>query len=155
MKKINCWEYKRCGRGPNEKNDCPASRDETLNGVHGGTNAGRACWVVAGTGADTVSGTYALATRDCLRCGFFRLVESEQQGSEAGFSATKLGMLKILGNGKEGHESDQSAAVSLDMSLRQEFSAEVNKIITGNNGESRELAEEFAKEVERLSQKKD
>lgn len=155
MKKMNCWEYKRCGRGPNGKNDCPTGRDETLNGVHGGINAGRACWVVAGTGADAVSGSYALSLRDCLRCGFFRLVESDQQGSEAGFSATKLGMLKMLGNGKAAHQSDRAAAGDVDMSLRREFSAEVNKITTGSNGESRELAEEFAREVERLSREKE
>ncbi|MDH4164450.1 MAG: hypothetical protein OEW15_17440 [Nitrospirota bacterium] len=28
---------------------CPAAAEEALDGVHDGTNAGRSCWVVAGT----------------------------------------------------------------------------------------------------------
>lgn len=52
MKKINCWEFKKCGResGGAHAYDfgvCPAATEKRLNGTHGGKNAGRACWVVA------------------------------------------------------------------------------------------------------------
>ena len=50
----NCWEALDCGRQrggryAEELGMCPASQEVRLDGVHGGMNAGRACWVVAGT----------------------------------------------------------------------------------------------------------
>ena len=48
--KTNCWEFKNCGRDLNgtradELDICPVSAEIRLDGVHGGKNAGRACWV--------------------------------------------------------------------------------------------------------------
>lgn len=43
-KKLNCWEKKNC-----DKLDCPARSETKLDGIHGGKNGGRACWVIAGT----------------------------------------------------------------------------------------------------------
>jgi hypothetical protein len=153
MKKQNCWEFKRCGRGPDGKKDCPAAQEIALNGIHGGVNAGRACWASAGTvGTTAASGTFAIALRDCLRCDFFRLVKAEEGGSEAGFSATKLGMLKIL---QEIKSSPSTPATSgngpINTRLRDEFVQEVNKIMSKNNNVEHGLQEEFAREVERLS----
>ncbi len=53
-RKLNCWEFKKCGRqpqGPHVKDQglCPASLEEGLDGVHDGVNAGRACWVITGS----------------------------------------------------------------------------------------------------------
>lgn len=53
MKK-NCWEVKNCGREVNGAKSidlgvCIAVTESRLNGVHDGQNAGRSCWVVAGT----------------------------------------------------------------------------------------------------------
>ena len=53
-KKINCWEYKKCGReaGGAHVHDlgvCPVTEEKRLDGAHEGVNAGRACWVVAGS----------------------------------------------------------------------------------------------------------
>jgi hypothetical protein len=63
--KLNCWEFKKCGRQPGGENIeklglCPATTEARLDGVHNGNNAGRACWVVSGTlcGGE-VQGTYA------------------------------------------------------------------------------------------------
>ena len=52
MKKVNCWEFKRCERTPGGKKEeelgvCPVTMEKRLDDVHGGLNAGRACWVVA------------------------------------------------------------------------------------------------------------
>ena len=52
-KKVNCWEYNKCGREPGGENVqtlgvCPAVTDETYNGFNSGTNSGRFCWYVAG-----------------------------------------------------------------------------------------------------------
>jgi len=54
MKRVNCWEFKKCGRelAGDKAADlgiCPASMNTTLDGVHSGICAGRACWAVAGT----------------------------------------------------------------------------------------------------------
>jgi len=54
MGKLNCWEFKKCGRQPEGVHEhnlgtCPAPLERMLDGVHGGKNAGRACWVLAGT----------------------------------------------------------------------------------------------------------
>ncbi len=156
MNKQNCWEFKRCGRGPAGKNDCPAAKDRMFNGVHGGVNAGRACWMAAGTSGDAPpSGTYAVVLRDCLRCDFFRLVQADEQGSETGFSATKLGMLKNLPGKKPAQKTaTTSGGGPIDPHLREEFAQEVNKVMSGKKDTAKELIEEFAKEVERLSSQK-
>lgn len=54
MKKRNCWKFKNCGQEPGVKNahelgECPATTEKRLNGTFEGENAGRACWIVAGT----------------------------------------------------------------------------------------------------------
>ena len=54
MTKKNCWEIMKCGRQPGGANAdklgvCPAAGETRMDGVHGGSNAGRCCWVVAGT----------------------------------------------------------------------------------------------------------
>lgn len=84
MKK-NCWEFMGCGRellGKNVKElgICPAATDARLNGVHGGENAGRACWAVAGTFCGgIVQGTYAKKYENCTICDFFKSVIAEEK----------------------------------------------------------------------------
>ncbi len=102
MAKTNCWEHKKCEREPGgrlsgERGICPASAHQILNGIHGGKNAGRACWAVAGTfcGGEA-QGTEAQKQRSCWNCDFFQLVKGEEEKSEQGFSATMLGMKKVL-----------------------------------------------------------
>ncbi|PIS38274.1 MAG: hypothetical protein CO150_03615 [Nitrospirae bacterium CG_4_9_14_3_um_filter_53_35] len=83
MKK-NCWEYMKCDRGPDEGKAetlglCPAANEVRLNGVHGGMNAGRACWVVPGTCCDDF-GTHDAGTvfKTCTDCDFYKLVKQEE-----------------------------------------------------------------------------
>ncbi len=84
MKKLNCWEFRKCGREPGgahakDQGVCPAATDERLNGTYDGTNAGRACWVIAGTMCEGVpQGTYAQKLGDCGRCEFYSLVKKEE-----------------------------------------------------------------------------
>ncbi len=65
MKKLNCWEFTKCGREPggireHELGTCPVPGEKRLDDVHGGVNAGRACWVGAGTLCDgKVQGSFA------------------------------------------------------------------------------------------------
>ena len=68
MKKLNCWEIKKCGRevGGNRTDDigaCPAASDISSNSINSGKNAGRICWAVAGTFCGgRVQGDFALKT---------------------------------------------------------------------------------------------
>ena len=99
MKKLNCWEAKKCGRtkgGEHEKDlgICPVSIENRLDGVHGGQNAGRACWVVAGTlCGGNVQGTFAAKYDTCDKCEFYQAVRKEE-GTKYVFSISLLSKLK-------------------------------------------------------------
>jgi hypothetical protein len=98
MVKLNCWEHKCCGREPggrkaDELGICPATTRNDFDGIHDGDNAGRACWVVAGSlCGGRVQGTYALHLGNCRNCDFMVLVKKEEEVSLLGFSHTRLGM---------------------------------------------------------------
>jgi hypothetical protein len=83
-KKLNCWEYKKCGREPggareSELGLCPATIETRLNGVHGGYNAGRACWVVDGTMCDDkIGGTFTQKYEKCSICDFHIQVRRDE-----------------------------------------------------------------------------
>ena len=82
--KRNCWEFKKCGREPGgahvaEFGVCPAAVEPKLDDVHGGKNAGRACWVVAGTLCKgQVQGTFAAKFGACETCEFYLAVREEE-----------------------------------------------------------------------------
>ena len=99
MHRKNCWEFKSCGREPGgnkagELGVCAAAMKEKLGGVHGGKNAGRSCWVVAGTlCGGTVQGTFAQKFATCEVCDFYLTVRRDET---PGFvlSATLLSKLR-------------------------------------------------------------
>ena len=101
--KQNCWEIKQCGREPagsrvSELGICPAATESRLDSVHGGMNAGRACWVVAGTLCKgEVQGTFAKKFENCERCDFYHQVR-EEEFPQFVFSSVLLSKLK---NGDE------------------------------------------------------
>ncbi len=102
MKRLNCWEYKKCGRQPGgckseELGICPVTTLQTLHGVHGGENAGRACWAIAGSlCGGKIQGTFAQKLHNCWRCEFMNLVKKEEEPGLLGFSYSRLGMEKSL-----------------------------------------------------------
>ena len=79
----NCWEFMRCGREPggcraDDLGICIAAVDSRLDGINGGTNAGRCCWLVAGTFCDDqVQGTFADKHDGCEHCDFYQKVQAE------------------------------------------------------------------------------
>lgn len=95
----NCWQFKNCGRepgGPNTKafGVCPAATENRLDAVHGGKNAGRACWVVAGTLCQgETQGTFAMKFGACEACDFYLAVR-EEEFPEFQFSSSLLGKLR-------------------------------------------------------------
>ncbi len=100
--KTNCWDFKKCGRiagGPHE-NDlgvCPVAVYTALDGMHGGKNAGRACWAVAGSlCGGKVQGNEEQKRTACWECDFLHLVRKEEETTPSGFSHTRLGMDRVL-----------------------------------------------------------
>ncbi len=79
-KKVNCWEYFKCGREPGgakcgERGICGVAGAFELEGVNRGTAGGRVCWAVTESGS-------AEARADkfcrCIGCVFFRRVVAEE-----------------------------------------------------------------------------
>lgn len=115
--KLNCWEFKKCGRQPGghkaeELGICPATTHEALDNAHAGKNAGRACWVVAGSlCGGKIQGTYAQKLVNCWRCEFMNKVKSEEEPTAFGFSHTRLGMEKTIEKQKHTQSSSPQRAV--------------------------------------------
>ena len=71
-KKLNCWEYWRCGREPNGINvsklgKCSVPVSKEYDGVNNGKNAGRCCWKVAGTNSPSIDkGVIAQQITNCI-----------------------------------------------------------------------------------------
>jgi hypothetical protein len=86
MEKLNCWEFRKCGMepgGPNSESGgvCPATTQERLDGTNGGKNAGRACWVVAGTMCNgELQGAFDQKHKYCSDCEFYQVVKQEEGG---------------------------------------------------------------------------
>ncbi len=84
MVKVNCWQFKKCGRqqdGANaaELGVCPAAIEEAVEGVNCGKKGGRACWALAGTlCGGKVQGTFASKITNCMHCDFYQLVRNEE-----------------------------------------------------------------------------
>jgi len=82
--KKNCWEYRDCGRELGGRNAyelgvCPASTYIWFDGCHGGHNAGRVCWIVAGTMCNgEVWGNFSEKHKNCGKCGFYNQVKDEE-----------------------------------------------------------------------------
>lgn len=104
--KINCWEYKKCGREPGGRNAdkdcvCPAAAENAFNTFNNGINAGRSCWLVAGTFCDDeIMGTFAEKIDTCKNCSFYKKVQEEEhsfdtvEGNISLYAATHIGYVK-------------------------------------------------------------
>lgn len=104
--KMNCWQYKDCGRQPGgskaeKEGVCPAAVENTLHMFNNGLKGGRACWLVAGTFCDQkISGTFAEKIDTCKNCGFYKMVQDEEhsfKSTEDNFSfyaATHVGLVR-------------------------------------------------------------
>ncbi len=99
VNKLNCWQIQKCGREPGgerveELGVCPASIDSASDGVNGGQNGGRLCWIIAGTFSNhEVCGEYAKHISTCTSCEVFKRVKKEE-GEE--FSISNLNLRSSL-----------------------------------------------------------
>lgn len=84
MAKLNCWEFKKCGREEGgakagELGVCPAASLTCIDGTNRGKNGGRACWAIAGTlCGGKVQGTFADKHMNCMECDFFEIVALDE-----------------------------------------------------------------------------
>ncbi len=85
-KKINCWEYMRCGRElegekVSEFGICPAATNKDADGVNGGVNGGRMCWAIVGTYSFNRNDKDSFLHRNffCFDCKFHRKVIAEEK----------------------------------------------------------------------------
>jgi hypothetical protein len=77
--RLNCWEFKQCGRELGGKNAaaegvCLAAAAQHADSIHGGKNGGRCCWVTARTLFTNVA-----QFDTCRRCDFYESVRREEQ----------------------------------------------------------------------------
>lgn len=84
MRRVNCWEHKRCGREPggacvDDLGVCPAATEQRTDGLNHGENGGRVCWGIVGTlCGGVVQGSFARKLGDCWKCEFYvRVMEEE------------------------------------------------------------------------------
>jgi len=84
MRKINCWEFNKCGREAGGVNSeklgiCPAALTAEADGSNRGCNGGRVCWVLAGTMCKgEIQGTFAEKLKSCIQCEFYKKVREEE-----------------------------------------------------------------------------
>lgn len=82
--KINCWDFKNCARNGHDKCAkeavvCPAFSETVLNGINGGKNGGRSCWLIPGTVCGSrIQRSFAARSLVCRFCNFKRFVLSEE-----------------------------------------------------------------------------
>ncbi len=83
--KKNCWEYYKCGKlaesnHGKEFGGCPAYREIQLNGIHGGKNGGRVCWIISGTKCGgRIKRTFIPKSMVCKFCDFKKIVIHEER----------------------------------------------------------------------------
>ncbi len=105
-RKLNCWEYKKCGREPggskaDQDGVCPAAIQKTFDTFNHGINAGRICWLVAGTFCDgQLSGTFAEKIDTCRNCDFYKKIQADEHSFSIKedninlYAATHIGLVR-------------------------------------------------------------
>ena len=100
-KKLNCWDIKKCctetGSRGNGNNLCPVKKEFIANGLNGGINGGRICWVIMD------SQCKKKAQSACFQCEF-RYKVMVDEGLLNNCNATGM-YLNSLGNNKSPNTS--------------------------------------------------
>jgi hypothetical protein len=83
MEKLNCWQFKNCGRErgglfAEQLGECPVATALKYDGQNGGQGAGRVCWLV-GKGCSAGRSTRNCQDHGCHTCDFYRRVLFEEE----------------------------------------------------------------------------
>ena len=82
--RMNCWEYMASGRhrdgsGKEGCSQCPVPQMTNYDGINGGRNGGRACWIITGTLGDRdVQMTFSHKLATCLKCNVYIAIKEEE-----------------------------------------------------------------------------
>ena len=92
--KLNCWEFKNCGREPggvlaNQLGICPVAVLMKHDGDNGGRAAGRVCWNVP-VAEDHGPMLKSCADKACMLCSFYKRVQFEEQTPKKGHRSLTL-----------------------------------------------------------------
>ena len=85
MIRLNCWQYRRCGREPGGENVselgiCNAALPSKNDLVNHGKNSGRICWTIADTKCDGEPTCKILDDiNTCLTCEFLKYVTQQER----------------------------------------------------------------------------
>ncbi|NOY69459.1 MAG: serine/threonine-protein phosphatase [Deltaproteobacteria bacterium] len=100
----------KCGRGPGGGKTagseiCPAAVDTTFDGFNRGTNAGRSCWLVAGTFCnEVVMGTFAKKRESCKECDFYEQVHAETGTTDVEIASIDISAFTHIGRVRKTNE---------------------------------------------------
>jgi hypothetical protein len=84
MSKLNCWEFKKCGREPggpkvSELGVCPVPLEHRTDSINGGKNGGRSCWAISNSlCGNKVQGNYLDKLTNCMACQFYKHMVREE-----------------------------------------------------------------------------
>ncbi len=98
LKKLNCWEYKQCGREVSGSQSvdlgvCPAALEVRNKGMHNGKNGGRSCWIISGTLCNgETQGSFATKITSCIECDFYQLVAEEEKEAFESIAQTLMSL---------------------------------------------------------------
>ncbi|MCI5208169.1 MAG: hypothetical protein D3910_05130 [Candidatus Electrothrix sp. ATG2] len=87
--KLNCWEFKKCGREPGGKNItvfgvCPIPVEIGFNSVNNGKNGGRSCWIIRESACEPVMRKCCVQEiKECRLCDFYRFINKEKKTATA------------------------------------------------------------------------
>ncbi len=81
-KKLNCWEFKNCGREQggllaDTLGECPVSTSMKFDGLNNGVGAGRACWLIPNSAC--AKNRLNNTGRSCFDCPFYKRVKFEEE----------------------------------------------------------------------------
>ncbi|MCI5120779.1 MAG: hypothetical protein D3908_06235 [Candidatus Electrothrix sp. AUS4] len=78
---LNCWEVKKCGREPDGEKVpiygvCPIATTTSLDGVNGGKNGGRCCWVFIPLLSNIITKSPGCSggLLECRKCDFYQSI---------------------------------------------------------------------------------
>lgn len=81
-KKLNCWEFKNCGREQGgllaeTLGECPVSTSMKFDGLNDGVGAGRACWLIPNSAC--TKNRLNNSNSSCFDCAFYKRVKFEEE----------------------------------------------------------------------------
>jgi len=82
--KLNCWEFMKCGKGPdsainNGADICPVASAVIADGLNGGENGGRICWIISENYfKNKIQCSENKVSHSCYACEFRYLVTMDE-----------------------------------------------------------------------------